>query len=438
MAFERWFLVVGVLLILMLVIERRLQALPLTSSMLYLGLGWLFANLGWIQFDPQSSAQVLEHLSEIAVIISLFCAGLKLRLPLRSALWRLPVALAVVSMTISVALIACVGMWWLGLPLGGAILLGAVLAPTDPVLASDVQVEHARDTDRVRFTLTGEAGFNDGTAFPFVMLGLAFVGLHEIGPWGWKWLAIDVAWAIGGALAVGALVGLSVGRLIIYLRQTREETVDLDDFLAIGVIALAYGLAMLFHCYGFLAVFAAGLSLRAVERELSSDDAPADVLAVSGTPTEVATHSEHAPAYMAQAVLQFTQQLERIGELTLVLLVGAILATISIPISALATAAIVILVIRPLAVAPVAYAAGLSGAQTSLVSWLGIRGIGSVYYLFYAVGQGLPNPITETLIQVTVTTIGVSVFAHGMTVTPLMRLYRKGSTGSRLMTSAPD
>ena len=157
-------------------------------------------------------------------------------------------------MTITVGLVALVGVYVLGLPLGAAILLGAVLAPTDPVLASDVQLESAADTDRFRFSITGEAGLNDGTAFPFVMLGLGLLGLHELGEGGWRWLTVDVVWAITGGLAIGAAGGMAIGRLVVYLRREHKESVGADEFLALGLIAFVYGAAVLTHTYGFLAV----------------------------------------------------------------------------------------------------------------------------------------------------------------------------------------
>jgi hypothetical protein len=159
--------------------------------------------------------------------------------------------LATLTMVASVALIALVGVVLLGLPLGAAVVLGAVLAPTDPVLASEVQVANPRDQDRVRFSLTGEAALNDGTAFPFVMLGLGLLGLHELGPGGLRWLAVDVVWAATVGLALGAALGTGIGRLVIWLRARSREPIGLEDFLALGLIALAYGSALLVHAYGF-------------------------------------------------------------------------------------------------------------------------------------------------------------------------------------------
>src|SRR5688572_914725 len=198
MGFNLWFVIAGVLFIAMALGSTLLKRLPLTTGLLYLTVGVAVGpeGLGLLDLDPLTGAPVLERLTEVAVIVSLFTAGLKLRLDWRDPRWSLPLRLATVSMALTVGLIALVGVAVLGLPLGAAILLGAVLAPTDPVLASDVQVAHVRDEDTVRFGLTGEAGMNDGAAFPFVMLGLGLLGLHDLGDFGWRWLAVDVLWAV--------------------------------------------------------------------------------------------------------------------------------------------------------------------------------------------------------------------------------------------------
>jgi sodium/hydrogen antiporter len=141
----------------------------------------------------------------------------------------------------------------LGLPWGVGIIVGAILAPTDPVLASDVQVEHPFDQNRLRFALTGEASLNDGTAFPFLMLGLGLLGLHDLGSGLWRWVTVDVLWATTAGLGVGGALGTAVGELVLYMRRTHREAVGLDDFLALGLIALAYGIAMACHASGFLA-----------------------------------------------------------------------------------------------------------------------------------------------------------------------------------------
>jgi NhaP-type Na+/H+ or K+/H+ antiporter len=159
-----WFVVVGALLLGMGVTTSYIKRLPLTTAMIYAAVGYLMdpAGVSFAPLDPVDHSAVLERITELAVIVSLFTAGLKLRAPLRGSdadrRWATPVLLATVSMLVTVAAVAALGHWALGLPLGAAVLLGAILAPTDPVLASDVQVEHPEDQDRLRFSLTGEAG----------------------------------------------------------------------------------------------------------------------------------------------------------------------------------------------------------------------------------------------------------------------------------------
>ena len=330
-------------------------------------------------------------------------------------------------MTLTVFGIAALGVWGLGLPWGAAVLLGAVLAPTDPVLASDVQIEDPDDTDRLRFSLTGEAGLNDGAAFPFVMLGLGLLGLREIGEWGWRWVAVDVVWATAGGIALGAALGVAVGRLVVFLRNRHKEAIGTDDFLALGLVALTYGLALLIGTYAFLAVFAAGLALRAEERRETGDEAAEDVEAMAreGEEEEVAADEHTAPAYMASAVLGFAEQFERIGAVTLVVLVGALIHLAEWSLDALWFVPVVFLVVRPAAVAVGLAFSSTSDLQRELVAWFGVRGIGSIYYLMFAETHGLYDGFSEQLLGLVLVTIAASVVLHGLSVTPVMAWYSR-------------
>lgn len=428
--FNAWFLVSGILLTLMALAGTLLQRLPLSASLLYLLAGVAVGPLGigLLVFNPIDKAATLEHLTEVVVSLSLFAAGLKLRLPLGDRRWWLPVRLAVVSMTLTVGLIALVGVVGLGLSLGAAVLLGGILAPTDPVLASDVQVDTPDDRDRLRFSLTGEASLNDGTAFPFVMLGLGLLGLHDLGAGGWRWWAVDVLWAVAGGLGIGALLGAATGALVLFLRKRHREAVGTDDFLALGLVALSYGLAHEAQAYAFLAAFAAGLALRIVERRHSgTDTVPEDVVkaAEGAAGDEAAVDEQKAPAYMASAVLGFSEQLERIGTVALVVATGAILSAAEIAASVWWFVPVVLLVVRPLAVAVGLLGARASRVQRGLVAWFGVRGIGSLYYLAYAITHGLDETTAWQLLALTLATIATSVVLHGTSVTPLMAWYRR-------------
>ena len=429
-----WFIVVGALLVGMAAAGTVLKRLPLTTALLYLAVGAALgpAGAGLVGLDPVRDSALLERLAEVAVLISLFGAGLKLRRSIADHRWHLPLRLATLSMVLTVALVTAAGVYGLGLPLGAAVLLGAILAPTDPVLASDVQVEHPTDQDRLRFALTGEAGLNDGTAFPFVMLGLGLLGLHEVGTLGWRWLVVDVLWAAASGVGVGWALGWGVSRLVLWLRRERKEAVGLDDLLALGLIGLAYGLALVVKGYGFLAVFAAGFALRREERRTAeaftgADAPPPDVHAAARAADieEVATAPETAPAYMAQAALGFTEQLERLAEVGIVLLLGGMLSARTLALDAWWFVPVLLLVIRPLAVRGGAPMRGAPALQRRLVMWFGIRGIGSVYYLMFALQHGVSGPLAERLVALTFTTVAASVVVHGISVTPLMRRYAR-------------
>ena len=431
-----WFVLVGLLLVTMALSRSVVQRLPLSTSMLYLAAGFALGPhaAGLLNIDIYEQSAVWERVTEVAVLVSLFAAGLKLRTSLFDGRWALPVRLATVSMTVTVGLVTLVGVYGMGLPVGAAILLGGILAPTDPVLASDVQVTHPTDGDRLRFSLTGEAGLNDGTAFPFIMLGLGLLGLHEIGEWGWRWFAVDAVWAVSAGLAVGALLGTLVGRLVLYLRRVHREAVGLDDFLALGLIALAYGVALLVKGYGFLAVFAAGIALRRIERsESHGEEPPADVAVAAGSSEaeEASTDQDKAPAYMAQAALGFSEQLERIGEVAVVVLLGGMIAWDFIPSVAFWFIPLLFLVIRPISVYVGLLGSRTTGMQRGMIAWFGIRGIGSVYYLTYAMQHGLPEEFSRVLAALVLATVAVSAVAHGVSVTPLMKWYGNSEPARR-------
>ncbi len=434
MDFAIWSVIVGVLLVVMALSGSVLARLPLSTAMLYLLVGLAVSPLGigLLWADSARHAAVLETLTEVVVLISLFSAGLKLSSALSDRRWLLPLRLAVVSMVFTVLAIAAVGHLMLGLSLGAAILLGGILAPTDPVLASDVQVHTPGDRDRLRFALTGEGGLNDGTAFPFVMLGLGLLGLHDLGEFGWRWFAFDVAWAVACGIGVGAGLGLAVGRLVLFLRREHQEAVGLDDFLALGLVALSYGVALMLKGYGFLAVFAAGVALRHLVQRQSSAPARSEqavqearVAPDTSQAQKAAVDPQHAPAYMVQAVLGFNEQLERIGEVTVVIAIGALLWAVDWHSAVWWFVPLLLLVIRPLSVAVGLSGSSAAGNQRVLIGWFGIRGIGSLYYLMYATNHGLEPALAQQLTALTLSVVVASIVVHGISVTPLMAMYER-------------
>lgn len=439
MLLAEWSLFIGVLLVTMVLAGTLLGRLPLSSAMVYLALGWLLGPsvTNVLRPDPVLHAALLGGLAEGALLISLFAVGLQLGVPLRDRRWRLPVRLAFASMAATVAMVAAIGLWVLDLPLGAAVVLAAILAPTDPVLASGVQSEPGMSPDRLGFSLAGEGGLNDGAAFPFVMLGLGLLGLHELGPGLLRWWSIDLLWATAGGVAIGGALGAATGRLVVYLRSRRGEAVGLDEFLGLGLVGMTYGSAQLCLASGFLAVFAAALALGRVREQphASANDPLPDVANQQGHPSDAIGAPSHHASDMRDSVRGFNEQLENLAELAVVLVVGAMLAYAK-PLPVLWWfVPLMLVVLRPLSVVLAIAGERLTKPQLILIGWFGIRGIGSVFYLLFALRQGIEGQVAETLLSLTLWTVAASIVAHGMTAQPLMRRYvhwRRGRKSATL------
>jgi NhaP-type Na+/H+ or K+/H+ antiporter len=435
MSVAHWALFAGLILIAMMLIGTLLARLPLSGAMIYLGLGYLLGpgGTGIIAPDPIRHAGTLELITEAALLISLFAVGLKLEVPLLDRRWNAPLRLAFVSMTITVGLIAAVGVVGLDLSPGAAILLGGILAPTDPVLASAIHSEPGPRPDPTRFSLAGEGALNDGTAFPFVLLGLGLMGLYDLGPGGWHWWTVDLLWStIGGAL-IGAVIGAVIGKLVIFLRTRHQSAVGLDEFLSLGVIAVSFGVAQLSLASGFLSVFAAGLALRRARDHPLAGTASLGHARAAGVPghADPSTHSHHASAAMTRAVQGFNEQLERLAELGIVVVIGAMLPYIALYANLWWFTALLFLAVRPVSVFLGMAWSGVPAHQRTLMGWLGIRGIGSVYYLMFALHHGVAGPFAQELVTLTLVAVTASIVAHGVSVRPLMKWYARCEAAAR-------
>ncbi len=437
MSFLSWMAAGGALLLTMALSSALIQRLPVSTAAIYLGVGCAIGPWGFdlLQIDLSDSAPWIERLTEIAVILSLFVGGLRLRLPLRHQAWRAAFRLASVVMIASIAGVAVCAWLLLDIDPALALLLGAILAPTDPVLASSVTVGHSQDNDHLRYALSGEAGLNDGAAFPFVVLGLLLLGpisMSELA----AWAGLRLLWAVPAGLLLGYGLGRLVGSAAIALRARNRDTAAPTDFLALALIALSYTGATAIGAWGFLAVFAAGIGLRHAEVRAVGDDPhpeveqsaaevhpPAESLVSPNTVTE----SEMAQPAVAAGVLvaevfSFGDTLERMLEVLLVGIVGVSLATHWDP-SALLLAAGLIVIVRPAATWLLLAHSPTNRLQRLLSGWFGIRGIGSIYYLAYVLTHGVAGTAGRELADMTISIVAVSIVVHGLTSQPLMRWY---------------
>ena len=428
MTTAQWFLLIGGLLLARGATASLLTRLPVTPAIIYLAVGLLVGPtvLNVFHFNPLKESALLEVLTEVVVLISLFSAGVKMPVPVSLARWRTPILLATASMTFTVAMVAAFAWYVFDLPLGAGILLGAILAPTDPVLATDVQIRHPGDRDQLRYTLTCEAGMNDGSAFPFVMLGLGLLGLHDLGEFGLQWVLFDVLWATVAGVAIGILSGAALAHVAWKLRRESPEHKLMDDFLGLGLIGVVYGLSVLVGAWGFLAVFFAAVALRQTELKLAAGEEIPQQAGPTNSPApdeKNATPDSEPPLTVSEGSLVFKEHLERLSEMTLILLLGGTMFLDSWSWRAAGLALFLFVVARPVSVL-----IGLLGTRSSwpirgMVGWFGVRGIGSLYYLMYAIQHGIAESLALELIQFTLVVVSLSILAHGTSVKPLMGLF---------------
>jgi NhaP-type Na+/H+ or K+/H+ antiporter len=431
---------VGAVLLTLALSSAYLKRLPISSASVYLGLGVVLGPLGFgvLNFELTEAAPWLERLTEVAVIVSLFVSGLKLRLNWRSRRWRLALRLAGPLMLVCIAGVAGFAHAVLQLPLGLSMLLGAILAPTDPVLASAVSVGNASERDRMRHGLTGEAGLNDGMAFPFVILALEWLHQAHIGTWLAQWALHRLLWAIPVALLLGYALGKGAGRLAIAMRARHRDTAAPSDFLALALIAISYVGAQAIGAWGFLAVFAAGVGLRRAEWSVVDETPHPSTLALRGgalhPPAEelvIASPSADQlkePAVAAGALvaetISFGDTIERLLEVLLVVIVGVSLAH-HWDVRAIPLALVLMVVLRPVATHLILMRTPTSAIQRTLIGWFGIRGIGSLYYLCYALNHGVSGDAAWDASGLTISIIALSVVVHGASARPVLARYER-------------
>ncbi|MBK5437610.1 sodium:proton antiporter [Pseudomonas sp. TH32] len=442
MTFILWMAVLGAVLLTLALTSSYLRWMPVTTSavclLLGVGIGPLGADL--LHLDIKDSARWMEHLTEVAVLFSLFVSGLKLRLPLKHRTWRIAFGMAGPVMLLTILGTCLVLHWLLGLSWGVSLLVGAILAPTDPVLAGLVQVNNAQDYDALRFGLSGEAGLNDGTAFPFVIFALMFMQHGGFdGDWLGGWVLKNLLWAVPAGLLTGYWMARGIGRLTLKMRITNaDSTLSPNDYLTLALIALAYVVAEAIGGYGFLSVFAAGLGLRQAEfKSTGNSQTPAEHLAkpLVGHMEVEPEHALHgdvgqlqdtqiAAGVMMGDMLAFGGLVERSMEVFLVTLLGVVLVS-HWDWRALAVGALLFCVIRPLSVVSMPWGSLLDRNQRGLVGWFGIRGIGSIYYLFYAINHGLVGTSSTVAVNLTLSVIALSIIVHGLSTQPMLAWYER-------------
>lgn len=385
-------------------ISKKIKiSFPIILILLGFLLYFIGAPLSWP--DPLWSDISLMYFSELIVIIALMGAGLKIGSVISFSSWKRPLLLVFVTMPISIAAAYFLGIYFLALSVPSALLLAAVLAPTDPVLAAEVQLEEPtreeEPEDKRKHTLTTEAGLNDGMAFPFTYLA---VMVAQAGGWaalnfaGWFWDKLLLK------VIIGVILGIVIGRLIGYLLDRLHVVTGIktfDGFVSLSLTFMTYGLTEILHGYGFLAVFFVGLTLRYYER-------------ISGD-------------YKTK-MHDFIHEIERLLLTVWVILFGGSILNGILSLTdwkGILFAFTFVLIIRP-----IAGLIGLAGIKDPIktklaISFLGIRGIGSVFYLAWAFIQYDNFDNKNELYGITFYVILISIVIHGITAPSIIAHFDK-------------
>ena len=344
--------------------------------------------------DPISEQENVLRLTEMVVIISLMGTGLKIDQPFSFGSWKVPFRLVTVTMVLSIAAVTILSRYMFDLDLASALLLGAVLAPTDPVLASDVQVGPPleKTKDNIRFSLTAEAGMNDGMAFPFTLLAIGLASPEKFRLL--DWVTNDLLLKIIIGSACGFILGRSLAYLVFKI-STDQNIVVRDGFVAICATLITYGVTEMLHGYGFIAVFVAAISIRNYELD----------------------HDYH------QKMHSFTDQIERILlAIVLILFGGALVYVLARNISwtVVIFTFLCIFIIRPVTAWLSLLSTDLHNKEKAAISFFGIKGIGSFFYLAYALQHAQFSG--EKFLWVIVSCVVLfSIISHGVTATYIMK-----------------
>jgi sodium/hydrogen antiporter len=390
----------GLLIALVAWLPLVLRRLPLSLPIVCIAIGAALWSTGRMPFSPlpQENPAFVEHFTEFVVLIALMGAGLKLDRAFRWRRWQVTWRLLGPTMLMTIAAVSVLGVWLLQLPLPLAILLGASLAPTDPVLAADVQVGPPKtgEEDEVRFGLTSEAGLNDGLAFPFVNLAILLAAAAVTGEsWARHWVLHSVLWEVAGGVVIGWIIGRLFGWITFHIPAESKLVQTGDGVIAVAATLIAYGLCEIADCYGFLGVFVAALAIRSSHRH----------------------HDFHRDMH------DFTEQVERIAMMAGLILFGG--ALVSGMLADVGWREAVLAIATLLVVRPLAGLIGLIGFRAErgeklTLAFFGIRGVGSFYYVAYGLNH-MEAADGARLWGVLGLVVLLSILLHGLLVTPVMR-----------------
>lgn len=406
-SYNLFLLIVGIAILAASILPRLLSKFPLSMPMILLTSGFFIFSLPF-KFslpDPKLHGTFIEHISELAVIIAVMAAGLKIERKPSFKNWNITWRLLGVTMILTMAIAAFIGWWFAAFVPATAVLLGAVIAPTDPVLASEIEIEgpgqdekeNPKQKEELKFGLTSEAGLNDGLAFPFTNMAIAMAafGAHPSN-WIESWFLVNVLYELVVGITIGVGLGYLLARFILNLPAKSEFSKIIVGIGSLAATLIIYGFTEILGGYGFIAVFCGAIIIRQLEPD----------------------HKHHVALH---ALIEKSQLI--LTALLLLALGAAISGGILeyLDLTLISIAVVLVLIIRPLC-----GIIGLTGftkmdwKSRSAVAFLGIRGFGSIYYLAYALNhQDFEG--SDRLWSLVTLVIVISVFVHGIVSSPILK-----------------
>ncbi|WP_111671196.1 cation:proton antiporter [Algoriphagus litoralis] len=419
--YEILLLALGLAILAATYLPRFLSTFPISMPMVVLALG-LFTSFFSLNLDPgfmYSQTKLMEHVTELAVIIALMEAGLKIDRLFDWKSWRIPWRLLGVTMPLTILFVWIAGWWAGGLVSSTALLLGSVIAPSDPVLASDIQVggpnqgakdeetgkeesEAKKEEDEVRFSLTSEAGLNDGLAFPFTYLAIFIAASGFSQELVWSWLGTHVIFKIGVGIAIGYLGGRVAGRYFLNTSAYSHQSKAISGLASLALTLIIYGLTELVAGYGFIAVFVGALTLRQFDPD----------------------HFQHSHLH------GFIEKTQRVFTASMILILGIIVGQgilAEVTIEEILITIVIVFIIRPVAGIFGLIGAKLPKMEKWAISFLGLRGIGSLYYFYYAINQQEFEG-QNSVLNIILLTILFSIVIHGILAPLIIKRLEKSKS----------
>jgi sodium/hydrogen antiporter len=378
--------------------SRSLVRWPASAAAICLVAGMLAgAWRGGFGAQAFEHARAVEALSEAGMLVCLFCTGLGISAPLDLVVWRPPLRLAAITLPVTVALIAAAANVFLGLPIEQAILLGAILGPTDPALAAGLRLPATGREDVTRFALVTEGALGSSLALPVVLFGLGLCGHHDLGPLALRWIAVDVVWAVGCGALLGWAAGAMAARALVGL-DSRGQIGILEVLLFVCVVVLTEGAAFILHANGFVAVLVAG-----------------SALARGGGLAPRAGGTWRLAGPLAAGA----GRVEGLVELAIVVVLGALVAVSGVHAALILFALLVLVAVRPIAARLGLGVSPGTQIERHFIAWFGMRGVASMYYLMFSVDQNLSVPFARELAAITLSVLATSIALHALTSLPL-------------------